>query len=181
MNNSSSVPRPRPQFLKVHHPFARSQSGAETVEVALTIGFFLILILMFVEMALYLYSYLAVGDVAREAVRYAVVRGNLAALDDSRGDDAPATRERIEDFVIDRGTVNSPVTVSACWPSNQYNPLDPNASCSGNSPALGDGVNNLPGMKVIITVTHTHQFLFLPQQVEAGRTISTTAQGTILY
>jgi hypothetical protein len=147
------------------------------VEVALTLAFFVTLILIIIEMALYLFAYLATGDLAREALRYAVVRGDLAAQDASRSD-APATEGTIQAFITGRGLV-SPADVDACWPSD--GPGDLEASCVGSSPALNEGVNNLPGMRVSVTVTHTYEPFLVPEWFTVGRTLTATAQGTILY
>lgn len=177
MHNLSTIPRPGAKHLRGRHSLARSQSGAETVEVALTLAFFVTLILIVVEMALYLYAYLSTGNLAREAVRYAVVRGNEAAQDSSRIGDAPATQDSIRDFVTGRRLV-SPVDIAACWPSE---PDNLEASCVGSSPPLNAGVNNLPGMGVSVTVSHRYQPFLVPQWFEEGRTLTATSQGTILY
>lgn len=172
MKQSTIFSRPETQLGRDRQLLRKSQTGVETVEVALTLGVFVTLIIIFLEMAFYLYAYISTGELAREAVRYAVVRGNLAALDPGRGGDAPATQNTIRDFVISRGLVSS-VDVTACWPSD---PDDMTATCVGSSPSLDAGVNNLPGMRVNITVSHNHQPLLLPQI-----TLTATSQGTILY
>lgn len=148
---------------------------------AITLVVFVMLILGVAEMMRLLYAYITTGHLAREAVRYAVVRGNLAAQDESRTSgsppDAPANRARIEAFINGRGLL-SPLTVTACWPF----PNDAEPPCSGNSPPLVEGENNLPGMPIRITVTYQYQPLVVPDLMWFGpKALSTSSQGTIIY
>jgi Flp pilus assembly protein TadG len=149
---------------------------------AITLVVFVMLILGIAEMMRLLYAYITTGHLAREAVRYAVVRGNLAAQDESRisgsPPDAPANKARIEALINGKGLL-SPLTVTACWP---FDPDAAGATCSGNSPALAEGENNLPGMPVRITVTYQYQPLVVPELMWFGpKALSTSSQGTILY
>lgn len=156
--------------------FAKHQRGAELVEVAMTLGYFLLLVLSAIEMAMYVYHFAATGYLAKEGLRYAIVRGNEADADTSRTD-VPATEASIGSYVSSIGLL-SPVMVLACWPGDAN---DPATSCSGSSPALDPGGNNLPGMPINITVSYDYQTFFVPEWFGLGRTISSTAHGTILF
>jgi len=53
----------------------RGETGQAQVEFALTIVFIMVLILSFIEVILFMYTYNVVADSAKEGVRYAIVHG----------------------------------------------------------------------------------------------------------
>jgi len=56
-------------------PARRGEAGQAQVEFALTIVFIMVLILSFIEVILFMYTYNVVADSAKEGVRYAIVHG----------------------------------------------------------------------------------------------------------
>jgi len=125
------------------------------------------------EMARLLYAYNATGHLAHEAVRYAVVRGSLAAADGRTA----ASSATLGTYVNGLGLL-APITLSACWSGALGTACD----CLSNSPAMNPGVNNQPGMPVRVCVTARFQPLVLPQLLWFGpATLTAQAEGTILY
>jgi len=59
-------------FLK---PAERGEAGQAQVEFALVIVFIMLLIVGFIELILFMYTYNVVADAAKEGVRYAIVHG----------------------------------------------------------------------------------------------------------
>ena len=151
------------------------QSGVHLVELALTIGFFLLIFLSSVIGVFLIYSYTASTYLAREGVQYAIKRGNDAATatDPSRTD-VPADLNRITQYLTDKGLL-SPITVDVCWSGAI------NTSCTLSNPALNPGTNNKPGMPVRVTVTYIFRpplvGILWPAQIQ----IRSSSQGTILF
>lgn len=58
----------------------RREDGASLVEVAVSLAVYLSLLFMVIEMSLALYSYNFVSDAAREATRFAVIRGENSCV-----------------------------------------------------------------------------------------------------
>ncbi|MGB9079059.1 MAG: TadE/TadG family type IV pilus assembly protein [Terracidiphilus sp.] len=58
----------------------RREDGASLVEVAVSLAVYLSLLFMVIELSLALYSYNFVSDAAREATRYAVIRGENSCV-----------------------------------------------------------------------------------------------------
>ncbi|WP_117233165.1 TadE/TadG family type IV pilus assembly protein [Vibrio maerlii] len=90
------------------------QSGVTIVEFSIVALVFFLLLFATVEGARYIYSQTAVAHAAREGVRYAIVRGNDAAKDSLRADDAPASKDQISSFVNQRSSLNG-LTVTTTW------------------------------------------------------------------
>ena len=68
---SHIVTHPRP-----HKSLLRSEAGGTLVETALSISLLLIFLFGVIQISLALYSYHFISDAAREATRYAIVRGS---------------------------------------------------------------------------------------------------------
>lgn len=135
------------------------QSGAETVEVALTIGYFIILLLAGIEMSMLLNAYVTNSYLARDALRYAVVRGSEADKDQLRAADAPATESSIESYINAKKLIEGFVDVTATWPNGQD-----------------------PGDVVQITLSYDYQPMVIPGSAWFGpRTLTASTAGTILY
>ena len=154
------------------------QSGVHLVELALTIGFFLLIFFSSVIGVFLIYSYTASTYLAREGVQYAIKRGNEAATTTQPtrpiSDPAPATVDSIKDFLIGKKLL-SPITVDVCWSGAV------NTSCTLSNPALNPGTNNKPGMPVRVTVTYIFRpplvGILWPAQIQ----IRSSSQGTILF
>lgn len=134
------------------------QIGAELVEMAIMLGFFIILVIMILEMMMMLYAYNTTGALAREAVRYAVVRGNEAAEDSTRSGDAPADQAKIQSYVNNKKFHSGAFGVTATWPEGKD---------------IGDPVQ--------ITVSHVYEPIVVPGALLYTPTFQSTAQGVIVY
>ena len=138
--------------------------GAELVEMAIVLGWFVLLVLSMLEMMMLLYAYNTTGALSRDALRYAIVRGDRAALDSSRSTgsppDAPATNPSIQSFINSQTIHSGQFTVEAIWPDE-------------NSKAIGAPVE--------ITVTHVYEPVVFPFSSLFDRTLQSTARGVILY
>jgi Flp pilus assembly protein TadG len=77
------------------------QRGAELVELALTLSFFLVIFFFIVEGVRLIYSFTSITYLASDAVRYSIVRGAEAAADDpdDHRSDVPATASSIREYL----------------------------------------------------------------------------------
>ena len=154
------------------------QGGAEYVEIALTLGYFLILIFTFTEGVRLIYDLTMLDYLARDAVRYAVVRGQKAEADGTNNG-APATKASITTYVQNKGLL-APVTVTACWTANGTCE-DAGTTHDATDP---DNIifNNSPGQPFRVTVSHNVFNLFSDVLwLNPVGTRSATAQAVVLY
>lgn len=153
------------------------QLGTGSVEFAVTISLFLFIVFVTFEGSRLLYSFTVTGHLAREAVRYAEVRGSLMATDSYRINrtDQKATQATIQTFVNSRGLL-SPVTAKACWGANPV----PCSNLAATCPDSTTG-NNDPNDSVSVTVAY--QFTSaLPAIINFfPSNLCSTARGTVIY
>jgi len=177
--------RPGSPLLKPAHPWrhciagASRQGGAEFAEIALTLGYFLLLIFTFMEGVRFIYDMTMLDYLARDAVRYAVVRGSRAATD-ATNNGAPANKASVATYVQNRGLL-SPITVEACWGSG--------VACLESGGLIQDNADpdmrvytNSPGQPFRVKVSYS--FLRPSQDVlwlKPGGSHSATAKAIILY
>ena len=151
-----------------------NQWGTQTVEFAITVSVFLLIVFATFEGSRLLYSFTVTGHLAREAVRYAEVRGSLMAQDSYRANDQTATKATIQAFVNNRGLL-SPVTAYACWGNNPVPCSNLAATCPDSSG------NNQPDSPVFVTVAYQFKSA-LPSIINFLPTnLCSTARGTIVY
>ncbi|NCA89166.1 MAG: pilus assembly protein [Gammaproteobacteria bacterium] len=155
-----------------------NQWGTQTVEFAITVSVFLLIVFATFEGSRLLYSFTVTGHLAREAVRYAEVRGSLMAQDSYRSSprDHMATQDTIKDFVTNRGLLKRPpVTAYACWGNNPV-------PCSNLAATCPDSFgNNQPDSPVFVTVAYQFKSA-LPSIINFLPTnLCSTARGTIVY
>lgn len=127
------------------------QSGSTTVEMAITMGFFLIIFLSFIISVFLMYTNSAAAYLAREGVYYALKRGSEMATDTLRADadgsqDPFATQNGIKSYLESKGLL-SPIGVVTCWKDMESD----NSICDNLTP----GINNKPGDMVQVTVTYS--------------------------
>ena len=158
------------------------QRGAEIVEFALTLLPFLVVFFSFLIAGFIMYTQVSVAYLAREGVQWAIKRGNDAAEDplrtapeDIAPDNVPATANDIRDFVRGISLLRpiDSVNVSACWRTTCY----PASACG----ALEEGVNNLPGSCVKVTVSYTFNPPLADYIWREEITASSSAEGVVLY
>lgn len=153
------------------------QRGAETVELALTIGFFLLIFFSFLIGIFLMYANSATDFLAREGVQYALKRGAEMAGDTLRVDadgtqDPYATEAEIRNYLENKGLL-SPIAVAACWLDNETE----GAVCSGLSP----GGNNKPGDEVQVRVTYQFRPALLDSIWPSVITLEATSRGVIQF
>ncbi len=162
----------------------RCQRGAETVELAVTLAFFLLVLFSFLIGIMLMYDYNAIAYLAREGVYFAIRRGAEAAAATSPvRTDAPATAATIEAYIRARGLL-SPATVTAQWADCNPLNLGETVKCIDTPPtwgALNKGVNNQPGDWVRVTVTYSFRPPLLDSIWPATINLSSTAQGTVVF
>jgi hypothetical protein len=162
----------------------RCQRGAETVELAVTLAFFMLVLFSFLIGIFLMYDYNAIAYLAREGVYYAVRRGAEAdAATSPVRDDAPARADTIEGYIRAHGLL-SPTTVTAQWADCDPLNTSQTVKCIDTPPtwgALSEGVNNQPGDWVRVTVTYSFQPRLLDSIWPATINLSSTAQGTLVF
>ena len=159
----------------------RRQWGAEVLEIALTLGYFVLLIFTFMEGVRLIYDTTVLDYLSRDAVRYAVVRGRRAGLD-STNNGAPATKYSVEHYVKNEKNKGwlEPLTVTACWGSG--------GACLESGVVVDDSdpenvvYSNSPGQPFRVTVSHDVFNLFSDVLwLVPANTYSRTAQAKVLY
>jgi len=126
-----------------------------------------------------IYDLTMLDYLARDAVRYAVVRGRQAGADGTNNG-APATKATVTSYVQGKGLLD-PVTVNACWTANGGTCEDAGTTHDATNP---DNIiyNNSPGQPFRVTVSH-NVFNLFPDVLwlNPAGTRSVTAQAVILY
>ena len=132
-----------------------------------------------------LYAYHFISNVARDAARYASVRGSTCNSDltcsnsgyySASGNTGPSTTTDIQDFVqnVPLGIDKSSVTCPTCATNAQTWPV------LANSPTICSTTANAPGCTVVVQVNYT--FHFLSSLVRnASWTFSSTSQEIITH
>jgi Flp pilus assembly protein TadG len=105
---------------------SRDESGSSLVEFAITSTILFMLVFGVMAICLALYSYNVVSEAAREATRYAIVRGSAC----TKTVPCKATSGQIETYVQNLGfpgiaPTSLTVTSDCCWPNGDKNPGSP--------------------------------------------------------
>ena len=126
------------------------------------------------QMSLAIYVYYFTSDAAREATRYAIVRGSTSCTNTPNLPNCNATATTIQNYVQGLGfpaITPSNVGVSTSW-----------YSASGTTPttwsACSTGICNAPGNLVKVTVTYP-MTLQIPFTQNLSLNLSTTSQMVI--
>ena len=136
------------------------EQGSSLVEFAVSCSLLFMMIFGIMDFSRALYADHYVSNVAREASRYAMVRGstwNSATCTTTTTYECSATSANVTSFVkgeIPPGFSPSAVTVTTTWPGK---------SPSGGSCVTTNG-NNSPGCVVTVNVSYSFNFIlpFLP-------------------
>jgi Flp pilus assembly protein TadG len=149
---------------------ARSDEGSNIVEFALSCSILFVLLFGIIEMSMALYTYTFVASAAREATRYAVVRGSQCTGFPECTTAAPAThgavQSDIQNYVHNLGfPYSNQMTVTASWPSTTN--CTPVASPCNNQGNL---------VKVVVTCPFT---LSIPFWRQATVTLASTSEMVI--
>jgi Flp pilus assembly protein TadG len=141
----------RPHFRR--RCSARGEQGAALVEMALATVILLVMLFGIMEMSLGLYTYHFISEAAREATRYAIVRGSSCG--GAFATACPASPDDIQTYVQNLGYPGidpTAITVTTAW--SAY-------------PAGGAcGSCNNPGNQVQVTVNYQYllSIPFIPSQ-----------------
>jgi Flp pilus assembly protein TadG len=127
----------------------RTQAGAALVEQALVLVLFLTVLFAIIDFGRALYTYHFVSNAAREATRWASVRGHLCS---GLSGGCPAGPGDVQTYVANvsgLGLDPAKVTATASWLE------PPNAN-----PACVTVANNYPGCVVQVEVDYSYNFIF---------------------
>lgn len=136
------------------------------------------------------YTYHFVSNAAREATRYAAVRGSTCNADSSCSQATPDTGPAssgntvIQDYVtsiVPEGLDPTQVTTTPNWPVQANGPAICNTAVAGIGPATA----NYPGCTVQVTVSYNFSFIFpLVYKVFSSNgtiTLSSTSEMIIVH
>lgn len=115
---------------------ARSETGASLVEAAISFTLLISVMACVVQASLALYSYHIVADAAREASRYAIVRGSSSCNNTPNLTNCGATSSEIQTWVRSLGypfVVPSRLTVTTTWPTTGSNCYPSTSPCNNPS------------------------------------------------
>lgn len=131
----------------IRRPSKKSERGTTIVEFAFSVVVTFVLIFGMVDFARALYSYHFISNAAREATRFASVRGVLCSSSESP---CPAAAADIQNYVLQitpLGIDQSQITVTPTWPTPVYPPV-----CGTTQ--------GYPGCPVQVQVSYNFNFLF---------------------
>jgi Flp pilus assembly protein TadG len=139
---------------------ARSEEGGSLVEMALSCLILIPVLFGIIQLSIGLYCYHYAADAAREATRWAIVRGSTCNLlfgsgycSPTDGNGTGATANDIAQHVKSLGyPYSGSVTTTTQWCTNGASTPPPATwtSCSSTQS------NNIPGYQVKVTVTYTY-------------------------
>ncbi|MGC1293877.1 MAG: TadE/TadG family type IV pilus assembly protein [Alloacidobacterium sp.] len=149
----------------------RSQEGSSLVETALSTAALLALLFGIIEIAFALYTYDFVSEAAREAARYAIVRGSTSCTNTPSLTNCNATVAEIQAYVQGLGFpgfTSSNLTITPKWCKVSTSQPATWSSCSSTT-------SNAPANGVNVVVTYTFP-LSIPFWKNQTVSISSTSQ-----
>jgi Flp pilus assembly protein TadG len=157
----------------------RNERGSSMVEYSIVFALLMTMLLGIADFSRALYAFHNVSSAAREAARYAAVRGttcstapsSCTAANSASGTAGHTTQADIQKFV-DNATplgVNTKVTATITW-SGTAN--DGSGACSSANPG--------PGCKVQVQTAYNFNFMF-PFVSKSTLTMNSTSQMTVLH
>ena len=151
------------RFVASDYQHLKVEQGSSLVEFALIFLVMMAMMLGIIDFCRAAYSYHFVSDAAREATRYAAVRGSTCTNDGSCANDGNctnyATRTCVPTYVESIAPPGIDTSSTGCGGSGclatsaSWTPL-------ANSPAVCNSTNNAPGCTVQVKVSYTFTFLF---------------------
>ncbi len=142
------------------------ERGSSLVEQALVLATLLAVMFGIIDFGRALYTYHFVSEAARDATRWASVRGSTCV---GLSGGCPAGTADVQTFVSNvsgMGLDPAKITTTTTWPIKPYS----SPKCAGN--------NNNPGCIVQVQVNYAFQFI-LPFLPSAAFTMSSTSQMVI--
>ena len=133
----------------------RDEQGAGIVELAVSCMVLLTTLVGICQLSLGLYDYQFCTDAARQATRWAMVRGSTSKVNTPNLSKADASADDISDYVKGlgySGITSSKITVTTTW-----------CAASGATPPItwsscSSGTSNAPGNLVKVTVAYPVSF-----------------------
>ncbi len=130
------------------------ESGSLSVEMAISSIALLAILFGICQVSLGLYDYHFVADAARQATRYAMVRGSASCTNTPNLSNCNATADEIQTYVRDLnypGIVSSSITVTTTWYTATNTTPRTWSACSS-------GTCNAPGNMVKVVVSYPVQY-----------------------
>ena len=159
---------PTQTIRRVTRRFRQDETGQASVEFLLTIIFMTLLLFALIELLLFIHTYSALADAAKEGVRYAVVHGSTSSFPSGPGsttdiDGPPAPSTAVPGNGSGYGVVKTYAMYSFHNPAAvtvtvTYDPAGEGTGCTtntNNAPA----VNGYP-CSVRVTVSYPYQPFF---------------------
>lgn len=132
----------------------RQNDGAAAVEMAFTCTFLLCMLFGIFEMSIAMYAYHVTSDAAREASRYAMVRGNTSCTNTPSLSNCGVTSDQIQTWIRSLnypGITAAKLAVTTTWCAASTTTPTSWSSCSGSTAAA-------PGNLVKVAVTYPLTF-----------------------
>jgi Flp pilus assembly protein TadG len=153
----------------------RGDEGATIVATALASTILAIMFIGIFDMSLALYNYHFVADAAREATRYAIVRGSASCTNSPNMTNCNATSAEIQTYVQNLGyPYASSLTVTATW----LTAVSSGSPATTTWTACTSGICNAPGNLVHVVVTEAFP-LNIPFCTKTTINLSSTSQMAI--
>lgn len=151
----------------------RGDEGASVLEFALVSTVFFALLIGCFEMLLALYTFHFVSDAAREASRYAIVRGSTSCTNTPNLTNCNATAAQIQTYIRSLtypGITPNSLSVTTTWLAASSTTPTTWSACAGSCNAPGNGV------KVVVTYPFSFSVPFVPK---ATLNLTSTSQMVI--
>lgn len=152
------------------------EAGSSLVEMAISISLFLMILIGIFEMGLALYRYNYVSDAAREASRWAMVRGAACSTNTPGLDHCNASSSDIQSFVqalTYPGIDSTQLNVTTIWLQPSMPPAVTWSSCAGTP----SNPCNQQGYEVQVTVNYP---FVLPLPFWKNPSISVSSTSTMV-
>lgn len=156
---------------------AAREDGANAVETALSCTILIAILFGMCQMALGMYFYQFTSDAARQATRWAMVRGSTSCTNTPNLYKCNAGTDDVQTYVRGlglTGTTSSSIGVTTNWCSASSTMPTTWSSCSTTT-------SNAPGNLVKVTVSYPLSFAipFIPHSKSVSLSLSSTSQMVI--
>jgi Flp pilus assembly protein TadG len=155
---------------------AVSENGTSLVEFAISVPILFMLLFGFMEVALGIYTLHTCSEAARDAARWAIVRGSSSCTNTPNLTDCNATASEIQSYVQNTGYPGidpNNLTVTTTWYSPSASTPTTWTACALESGCNGPG----DAVQVVVNYKFPLVILFLPSS--SSPTLSGTAQMVI--
>ncbi len=154
--------------------FCRDEEGVTLVETAISCTVLFAMLFGICQMSLAMYVYHFTSDAARQATRYAIVRGSTSCTNTPNLSNCDATTTQITSYVQGLGypgITSSKISVSTAWYTASSTTPTTWSACS-------TGICNTPGNLVKIAVSYPMTFQ-IPFSSNLALNLSSTSQMVI--